>query len=65
LEPHALRDAGAVDPRLPSLPVRVTYLNGPHYSLKGEAATDTLSKKITAFDNFRTLLYSPARKPEI
>ena len=29
LEPHALRDAGAVDPRLPSLPVRVTHLNGP------------------------------------
>jgi hypothetical protein len=27
LEPQALRDAGAVDPRLPSLPVRVPNSN--------------------------------------
>ena len=36
LEPHALRDTGAVDPRLPPLPVRVATSNSrPLYLWRG------------------------------
>jgi len=45
LEPKALRDAGAVDPRLPALPVCVPALPVAHYPVKGEPVGDNSPDK--------------------
>ena len=55
LEPHALRDPGAMDPRLSSLPVRVSTSNSRPLYLE----RDTVTANLTAFDDF---VYSPARQ---